>query len=77
MFWSFDDVAWSTSGCSLDRRKSTDRTTVCECDHLTNFAIIFGAGDADDRALSTLSIIFGTISCACILVVIFVQHLIR
>ena len=31
---------WSSEGCWLDSDESTDTHTVCECNHLTNFAIM-------------------------------------
>ncbi|RWS00263.1 latrophilin Cirl-like protein, partial [Dinothrombium tinctorium] len=38
MFWDFDKVDWSEEGC---RVVSSFKTySVCECDHLTNFAVL-------------------------------------
>ena len=31
---------WSEKGCHVNNEQSTDTLTVCECDHLTNFAMI-------------------------------------
>lgn len=37
VYWDVDEHSWSSQGC---RVKSSNRTqTVCECDHLTNFAV--------------------------------------
>ena len=48
------------------REESSGQRTVCQCDHLTNFAIMFdylGKADPHDKALHTLSIICLSISC--------------
>lgn len=31
---------WSTDGCTPNKDKSNENKTVCECTHLTNFAIL-------------------------------------
>ncbi|XP_059096378.1 latrophilin Cirl-like [Tigriopus californicus] len=37
VYWDLDEHSWSSQGC---RVKSSNKTqTVCECDHLTNFAV--------------------------------------
>eukprot|EP00094_Tigriopus_californicus_P003179 TCALIF_03060-PA protein Name:"Similar to LPHN3 Latrophilin-3 (Homo sapiens)" AED:0.38 eAED:0.40 QI:0/0.16/0/0.57/0.83/0.71/7/0/1072 len=74
VYWNFETGSWSSDGCWLDRRQSTGKTTVCQCEHLTNFAILFGGGDADDQMKSILSIVFGALSCACLAVTIFFLH---
>ncbi|PIK61624.1 putative G-protein coupled receptor [Apostichopus japonicus] len=42
VFWDFDAVNgrgdWSTDGCTVSATSNT--TTTCECDHLTNFAVL-------------------------------------
>ena len=58
------------SGCSYNHRKSTWKKTVCECTHLTNFAIIM-AGDSeftDEVAVSVVSDILGILSVSCLMV---------
>ena len=58
-------MRWSNEGCEL---KSHDgNTTVCQCDHLTNFGLIFGYGSVkcgDDDTKNHLSQILGGISIA-------------
>jgi len=51
-FWDFEQTAWSVAGC---RRVGGDaHTTLCECDHLTNFAVLAVNGDdgGDGAALA-------------------------
>ena len=38
VFWDFDASAWSSKGCRI--LSSNSSATNCQCDHLTNFAII-------------------------------------
>ena len=65
VFWDEEIVRWSNEGCEL---KSHDgNTTVCQCDHLTNFGLIFGYGSVkcgDDDTKNHLSQILGGISIA-------------
>ena len=39
VFWSFDSLSWSAKGCKVTDNSQTD-VVVCECNHLTNFAIL-------------------------------------
>ena len=69
MWWSHDSLSFSDSGCtvSLD---STNTQTVCYCDHLTNFGIIFdytGQADANNTMLDIVTIVFLTLSTIAIL----------
>lgn len=77
VYWDIDDNDWSQTGCHVDLRRSTSKKTVCQCNHLTNFGIIFGDGDADDPVLSLISIILGIISCSCLVVTVFFLHWLR
>ncbi|KAK3581721.1 hypothetical protein CHS0354_023408 [Potamilus streckersoni] len=71
-FWKFnadgnDSGAWSSQGCKLV--STNDDTTVCECDHLTNFAILMSPGktpDKDQVPLSIISLIGCAISIFCL-----------
>ena len=38
VFWNFELSGWSDSGCSV--QSSNASTTICQCDHLTNFALL-------------------------------------
>ncbi|XP_059091088.1 latrophilin Cirl-like isoform X2 [Tigriopus californicus] len=52
VFWDFEMNVWSNNGCSV---KSSDTSqTECECDHLTNFALLMRDGPAlSNNGLST------------------------
>lgn len=51
VFWNFELSGWSDTGCTV--KVSNDSQTTCECDHLTNFAVLMrkkpdnGGGDVN------------------------------
>ncbi|XP_035232657.1 adhesion G protein-coupled receptor L2-like, partial [Stegodyphus dumicola] len=56
---------WDTNGCRVIN--SSDSYTECECDHLTNFAILmdfagYGFSEIDEKILSLLSLILSCFS---------------
>ena len=71
VWWDEASLTWSGSGCSLSLEETDDTVTVCYCDHLTNFGIMFdytGEAEPGDPILSVLSWILLTISSAAILI---------
>jgi len=40
VYWDFEETGWSQKGCYAVEGKSTENTTVCQCYHLTNFAVL-------------------------------------
>ena len=71
VWWDEDSLTWSGSGCSLSLEETDDAVTVCYCDHLTNFGIMFdytGEAEPGDPILSILSWILLIISSAAILI---------
>ena len=46
---------WSDEGCSL--RSSNIEKITCQCNHLTNFAIMFNAEDIDVTHEKSLSVV--------------------
>ncbi|XP_077864329.1 adhesion G-protein coupled receptor G6-like [Saccoglossus kowalevskii] len=77
VYWNYslnDDVGgWSTDGCNVSGQSSHNVTT-CECDHLTNFALlmdVYGTASEFDeghqKALSIVSYIGCGISLLCML----------
>ena len=70
VWWSHTDLSWSSAGCELSSVEITEERTVCHCDHLTNFAIMFdfqGKAEVDDKILNTLTNVCLSISCYSIL----------
>lgn len=65
VFWDDEQLLWSKEGCMLSF-ESTFLTTICICNHTTNFAVLFDVGgvldDLSDVALAFLNIM-STILC--------------
>ncbi|CAG2166135.1 unnamed protein product [Oppiella nova] len=50
VFWDFDHKKWSSDGCHVIESESNREITVCECNHLTNFAALMdNSGREDNR----------------------------
>ena len=68
VFWDEENARWSNEGCKLVSHDGN--VTVCQCDHLTNFGLIFGYAsekcDSEEatKTKSKLSQILGGISIA-------------
>ena len=70
VWWDPTRLAWSTSGCQVSQAETNLTTTVCLCDHLTNFGVMFdyqGRADPNDPVLSTLSTVLLSLSSLSIL----------
>lgn len=75
VFWDMNTKLWSQDGCSL--KSNEGNVTICECNHLTNFGLLFGGsskGDEKNEAKSRLSNILGGISIACLLCTQLFKH---
>ncbi|XP_061176826.1 uncharacterized protein LOC133185543 isoform X2 [Saccostrea echinata] len=57
VFWNFTVGSWSSEGCNTTR--VNNHVTKCECDHLTNFAILMRPyeNEKEDDVLSLISLI--------------------
>ncbi|XP_053398283.1 neurogenic locus Notch protein-like [Mercenaria mercenaria] len=74
VFWSFQSSGsgpgfWSTDGCAVNT--TNENFTVCQCEHLTNFAVLmspFKEADATSDALRIISMVGIGISIACLIV---------
>ncbi|XP_078327327.1 uncharacterized protein LOC111116102 isoform X2 [Crassostrea virginica] len=56
--WNFTINKWSEQGCKLVKQDT--KGTVCECDHLTNFAILmrpYSEKSEDEQSLKTISLV--------------------
>lgn len=61
--------AWSQKGCRLVTETSGSAT--CECNHLTNFAILVDTSVQPDKSIGRFTIIGAVILMVCVLVVVF------
>ena len=58
VWWDHAGLAWSRAGCEVSEEDSTASLTVCLCDHLTNFGVMFdyqGQADPDDPVFTFAS----------------------
>ncbi|KAH3729503.1 hypothetical protein DPMN_055475 [Dreissena polymorpha] len=73
-YWKFSSPGyWASDGCIV--RASNDTITVCECDHLTNFAVLmspFVEAHVKSKALRLVSIVGLSLSTFCLLLTIIV-----
>ena len=78
-YWNFTSLSWSNYGCEVSPESSNAETTVCRCNHLTNFALIFDftgtvdPGDVNDW-LNIVTYIVLSISIALLIVTQIVSH---
>lgn len=63
VFWDFDQLMWSTDGCHVIEHLSSRSQTTCECDHLTNFAVLFDISNRENNN-SRLKHLLSVICCA-------------
>ncbi|KAH3730495.1 hypothetical protein DPMN_056485, partial [Dreissena polymorpha] len=77
-YWKFGSAnetgKWASDGCRV--RESNDSFTVCECDHLTNFAVLmspFVEADSESISLRVVSIVGIGLSMLCLLITILIH----
>ena len=59
---------WSQDGCRL--MGETSDTARCECDHLTDFALVVDTSVQPDRTIGRFTIIGAAVMLVCVLVVL-------
>ena len=84
VFWDYSLQAWSGEGCRVDWDTSSMLETVCQCDHLTNFGLLFDInGVLDDWSpyqmaiLSILTIVLCSLSILASLVTLLILQISR
>ncbi|XP_076632425.1 latrophilin Cirl isoform X5 [Colletes latitarsis] len=80
VFWDYILSAWSEEGCLI--RKTNETHTVCECNHLTNFAVLMDVHAvrldiAHQVALQIITYIGCIISVVCLVLAILTFQLFR
>ena len=55
-YYDFGALAWKMDGCVLDTAMSSGRSVVCECRHLTNFAVLVNYNNATLSAADQLAL---------------------
>ena len=70
MWWDHRELGWSTVGCEVREAENKASLTVCHCDHLTNFGVMFdyqGRAEHSHPVLGTLSTVLLSLSSLSIL----------
>lgn len=64
-FWNLSLNTWSQNGCRLVFQRSNRTSTTCECDHLTNFAVLTDVSNRENQNLTKtiLTYFFSSITC--------------
>ncbi|XP_071523911.1 latrophilin Cirl-like isoform X2 [Panulirus ornatus] len=80
VFWDYTTSSWSEEGCRVLRYNTSH--TVCECDHLTNFAVLMDVHATPlayphQLALSIITYVGCVISIVCLLLATIVFHAFR
>ncbi|KAK0161858.1 hypothetical protein PV327_008263 [Microctonus hyperodae] len=80
VFWDYIMSAWSEEGCRM--RKTNETHTICECNHLTNFAVLMDVHAvkldiAHQVALQIITYIGCIISVVCLVLAIMTFQLFR
>ena len=71
VWWDSAGLAWARAGCQFSEEESEATLTVCHCDHLTNFGVMFdyqGEADPHHPVFTLLSTILLSLSALSILV---------
>ena len=63
-YWDFTSNQWSSKGCRFVSTESNRDKTVCECNHLTNFAALMDVTgrETNKKTENLLTLIFCTLS---------------
>ena len=73
--------AWSQRGCIMNEAESTAGKTVCECNHLTHFAVLLSPGvefgEVHEFALRTIGYIGITISLFAMVITVLINACFR
>ncbi len=67
VFWDFENQFWSSIGCQIISETSNRMRTVCECNHLTNFAALLDPNERNDTLKSKFTYVCCGVSAVCLL----------
>ncbi|XP_038077931.1 adhesion G protein-coupled receptor E1-like [Patiria miniata] len=78
VFWDVAARNWSTEGCTRSTVNPGQHSVACDCNHLTNFAILLSYyGDIDSYALDIISKVGCAISIAALVLTILTSLVLR
>jgi hypothetical protein len=61
-FYDFMHLTWDTPGCQYDATRSNSSYVLCQCTHLTNFAVLLDSQGAAQSLSATDSLVLGLIT---------------
>ncbi|XP_054153265.1 adhesion G protein-coupled receptor E3-like [Oppia nitens] len=79
VYWNFQQMKWSSEGCWLKTSESNRQITVCECNHLTNFAALMDVSgrETNTKVKDILTKVCCGLSIVCLIITIAFLTLIR
>jgi latrophilin 2 len=79
VYWDFQTNKWSSNGCNIVSEDSNRDITVCECNHLTNFAALLDISGRENESLakSILTYVFCGLSIICLILTILITSMKR
>jgi latrophilin 2 len=79
VYWNFNQSNWSRDGCLFEPINSNRKISICECNHLTNFAALMDVSGQEkpSKIKSVLTIVCSLISSISLLLTIGFLSLVR
>ena len=73
VFWDTKNEKWSTEGCKVSK---DGNDTVCECTHLTSFAVLFAKSDVSTYVLDMITNVGLGVSVCSLLIFLIIESLV-
>ena len=79
VYWDFNQTKWSTNGCHFQKTNSNRKLSICECNHLTNFAALMDVSgrESDTKIKDILTKVCCGLSIVCLVLTIGFLTLVR
>lgn len=65
VYWDSVKKAWSSTGCQIDEVNSNITETICQCDHLTSFAVLLDITGREASQKDTIKRNLTYVCCGC------------
>ena len=79
VFWNHSEEMWSSYGCQYEPIGSSRMVSICQCNHLTNFAALMDVSgrQTNTRAKDILTKVCSGLSIVCLTITIGLMSLVR
>ncbi|XP_073349593.1 adhesion G protein-coupled receptor F4 [Pagrus major] len=74
VFWNTTEDQWSDEGCKVTT--TDDNDTVCECNHLTSFAVLFSKNDVPNDVLDMITLVGLGVSVCSLLIFLVIESIV-